>query len=352
MTVAPMNRLLDATSRTLGHGPFRRRLWAILAPMLVATATIGGCGSVRDGDTAGQGATSSSSAATGSSPQVVPADPNSYRADSGGVEGYYFTSPSGLWRCAIIPGGHNPQAGCQPSTNTRPDMGVAGAPTVEDQFTHGQAQPNAILVDRSSGPRFDHLGQAIFWLTPGEAQILPYNTPLTAGGFTCNTQETGVSCRDDQSGRGFTFSTAGFSMRYSEVEARAGTFSPPASQVPPPAGGTNCVASDYRYENIHGSTPCDFMIEVWSRYRADAPAGGAYTVEGLAGGSIAFCSDAPDVPGSAGTCGYGGWGFRALGQPGRPEASASDRAGALDFRKASCTLQFVLDANGVCHLGQ
>ncbi|PPJ36379.1 hypothetical protein C5E45_20215 [Nocardia nova] len=351
--MAQMNKLLDRTGRAAGNGPFRMRVWATFAPLIVVAATLGGCGSAPENGTADHGATTSSHAATGSIPGVVPADPNSYRADSGGVDGYYFTSPSGLWRCAIIPGGHNPQAGCQPSTNTRPDMGVAGAPTVEDQFTHGQAQPNAIRVDRSSGPRFDHLGQAIFWLTPGEAQMLPYNSPLTAGGFTCNTQETGVSCRDDQSGRGFTFSTAGFSMSYSDVEAWARTISPPAAQAPePPADGTNCGARGFRFENVHGSTPCDFMVEVWSRYRADAPAGGAHTVEGLAGGSIAFCSDGPDVPGSAGTCGYGGWGFRAFGEAGRPEAAASGLVRGLDFREASCTLRFVLDADGVCHLGR
>lgn len=145
-------------------------------------------------------------------------DANNYFATSGGVEGYFFVTPSGQWRCAIIPGGSSPQAGCQPASNGGAGIDVDGVATVVDPFSGQQVMPNAILVDLKGGPRFERLGQAIFWLDTGVATVLPYDRPLSVGGFTCNAQKTGVSCKIDDNSKGFTFSTDGYSMDYTEVD--------------------------------------------------------------------------------------------------------------------------------------
>ncbi len=145
-------------------------------------------------------------------PGVAVADARSYFATSGGIDGYYFTTPAGRWHCAIVISGDPHMAGCQPATNTGAGIGVKGAPTVESHHSHKQVPPDTIMIERGSDPRFAVLGQAVFRQTPDGAKVLPYNTSLSADGFTCTARDSGVSCRDDASGKGFTFSTEGFAM--------------------------------------------------------------------------------------------------------------------------------------------
>lgn len=150
-------------------------------------------------------------------------DPATYAWQEGGLQGFFFTTPSGLWRCAILAdsaqGGSDDQmAGCQPSSSM--PMNVAGAPSVPDHYSGNVTAPNAILVNATGDARFASLSQALFWrydTTP----VLSYGQTLSTNGFSCNVQESGVSCRSDRSGKGFTFSTGGYQFEYIEARGAA-----------------------------------------------------------------------------------------------------------------------------------
>lgn len=204
----------------------RRALLPPFVTMSICLLTMGvvGCGGSA-GETVGDGEAVSDVRSVGTAaaatsvalpdmavPGTPPADARAYFANSGGINGYYFTTPTGRWHCAIIVGGDPHMAGCQPATNTGAGIGVKGAPTVESNYSHKQVPPDTILIERGSEPRFAVLRQAVFRLAPQEAKVLPYNTSLSADGFTCTARDSGVSCADDASRKGFTFSTEGFSM--------------------------------------------------------------------------------------------------------------------------------------------
>ncbi|KAA0020214.1 hypothetical protein [Antrihabitans cavernicola] len=168
-------------------------------------------------------------------------DRESYAWSSGGVNGYFFTTPSGLWRCAILSdsaqgGADDRMAGCQPKTSVPLD--VAGAPDVPDHFTSNPVRPNAILVNTTDAARFASLSQALFWRFDESTPVLPYGQALSASGFTCNVQTTGVSCRSDASGKGFQFSTGGFDFNYAEakpVGASTGSDAVPSAPAAAPS---------------------------------------------------------------------------------------------------------------------
>lgn len=145
------------------------------------------------------------------------ANAQAYQADSGVMAGYYFVTPSGKWRCAIIPG--LGAAGCQPSVNTRPDIGVPGAPAqVPSTIPGSRVAPNAIQIRRGAEPEFAYRGQAQFWRRPLDpTTTLPYGVTLSADQFDCNVQEGGTSCKDQTTGKGFTFSDVGYSWTYTPV---------------------------------------------------------------------------------------------------------------------------------------
>ena len=94
-------------------------------------------------------------------PDTPHADPASYRYESGGVVGYYFTTPSGLWRCGDSGQPHVSQA-----------MNVAGAPLVPDHFNGKSVAPNAILVNATDHARFASSSQALFWRPTGDAPVV------------------------------------------------------------------------------------------------------------------------------------------------------------------------------------
>ncbi|WP_141214705.1 MULTISPECIES: hypothetical protein [unclassified Rhodococcus (in: high G+C Gram-positive bacteria)] len=141
-------------------------------------------------------------------------------AYSGGLGGHYFTTPSGLWRCAILSnagdsGAYDQMAGCQPKASMV--MDVAGAPQVPDHATGRPVAPNAILVGPTDNARFASLSQALFWREDGTTPVLAYGQTLMVNGFSCNVQQFGVSCRSDSSGKGFRFSTDGYTFEYVEA---------------------------------------------------------------------------------------------------------------------------------------
>ena len=141
-----------------------------------------------------------------------------YVAHVGETTGYYFTTPSGKWRRAILT---RVKAGCQASSGWQSGLGITGEPD-SVLVASGQATtPNAIVVDRDGDPQFVALEKPEFWLVPGAARVLPLNRILAAAGFRCNVQESGVSCQSEPSGKGFTFSADGYTQQYSAVPPNA-----------------------------------------------------------------------------------------------------------------------------------
>ncbi|MDG4666859.1 hypothetical protein [Mycobacterium sp. 236(2023)] len=130
-----------------------------------------------------------------------------FAADVAGRTGYYFVSPSGRWKCAIIP---RASAGCQNANGTA--LNIDGTP---DSVT-------GIVVDRTADATFVTRDEPGFALEPGPATELPFNRILAVGGFRCNIQEaSGISCLSELSGKGFTFSAEGFITSYTDVPADA-----------------------------------------------------------------------------------------------------------------------------------
>ncbi|WP_430336251.1 hypothetical protein [Rhodococcus sp. ACT016] len=155
----------------------------------------------------------------------------------GQLTGYFFTTPTGLWRCAILidsaqQGPDSQMAGCQPKTST--DLNVAGAPLVPDHAPGNPVPPNAILVNRTDEARFARLSQALFWRTDGVTPVLGYGQTLSTDEFSCNVQEAGVSCRSDGSDHGFTFSTDRYQYIY--VEALSAPSATPVQAAATPDG--------------------------------------------------------------------------------------------------------------------
>jgi hypothetical protein len=135
----------------------------------------------------------------------------------GEVTGYYFTTPSGKWRCAIL---SHTKAGCQASSSWQSGLGIEGAPESVLDAAGQETTPNAIVVDREGDPQFVALEQPQFSLD--SAKPLQFNRILAAAGFRCNIQEaSGVSCLSETSGKGFTFSAEGYAPQYTDVPAGA-----------------------------------------------------------------------------------------------------------------------------------
>jgi hypothetical protein len=126
----------------------------------------------------------------------------------GDTTGYYFTTPSGKWECAILT---HTKAGCQASSSWQSGLGVEGEPD----------STNAIVVDEEGDPQFVDLDEPQFAATSDSAKVLQFNKILAAAGFRCNVQESGVSCLSESSGKGFTFSSDGYMPQYTDVPTDA-----------------------------------------------------------------------------------------------------------------------------------
>lgn len=126
--------------------------------------------------------------------------------------GYYFVSPSGNWRCVIVP---RSWAGCQSSGGS---LGVQGAPQTVTDDSGQSVSPNAILVRTEGDPQFAAVTADQFKPPTGTAKTLPFGRILAAAGFDCNVQEaTGIACLSEETGKGFTFSSTGTSWQYTDV---------------------------------------------------------------------------------------------------------------------------------------
>ena len=146
-----------------------------------------------------------------SDPNLV--DASDYYVTTGGLKGYYFTTPSGKWNCAILP---RSKAGCQAAGGTQ-GMGIPGEPDTVQNPDGEAVAPNAIAVGGEGEPGFTWLARSGFSVTSGKALVLDFNKTLAAAGFRCNVQEARVSCLDEATKKGFTFSTRGYSAQYTPV---------------------------------------------------------------------------------------------------------------------------------------
>jgi hypothetical protein len=135
-----------------------------------------------------------------------------YARTDGDHAGYYFVSPSGSWRCVIVP---RTWAGCQSSGG---GLGVTGAPQAVTAESGQSVAPNSILVRTEGDPQFASVKADLFKPPTGAAKKLPFNKILAAAGFRCNVQqEAGISCVSDETDKGFTFTASGATWKYTEV---------------------------------------------------------------------------------------------------------------------------------------
>ena len=185
-------------------------IWAVTAAMLIVV----GC----SGPTVINTSESPAAPATAVPPATSSAPPSNahlvnafdYVGHVDDITGYYFSTPSGRWRCAILT---HTKAGCQASSSWQSGVGVPDEPD----------STNAIVVDEEGDPQFVELERPEFWLQDDTAKTktLQFNRILAAAGFRCNVQEAGVSCLSETSGKGFTFSGDGFAPQYTDVPATA-----------------------------------------------------------------------------------------------------------------------------------
>ena len=118
---------------------------------------------------------------------------------------YYFTSPTGTWRCGIVTsydGDHS--AGCH---GPFPDT----VEVTQDGSPHRGGRPNAVWLIPGRPADFIVAGNPMFQPRGGTTPpVLPYDHALIADGITCSVDEArGVTCTDG-AGHGFTVSgTAG-----------------------------------------------------------------------------------------------------------------------------------------------
>jgi hypothetical protein len=136
-----------------------------------------------------------------------------YGAPVDGVTQYFFTTPSGRWQCGIVP---RRTAGCEATASTA--IPVDGAPDAVPDATGAPATPTAIVVDHDGDAHFAASGTPQFEPPDGKAKTLPFNAILAVAGFRCNVQEaTGISCVDERTRKGFTFSADGYTWQYTDV---------------------------------------------------------------------------------------------------------------------------------------
>ena len=127
--------------------------------------------------------------------------------------GYYFTTPSGSWRCVIVP---RTWAGCQ-SAGAPGSIGIPGAPQTVTDDQGQSATPNSIVVRTEGDPQFASVPSGQFTPAAGGAKTLQFNKILAAAGFHCNVQDIGVSCISEETNKGFTFSSSGVNWQYTDV---------------------------------------------------------------------------------------------------------------------------------------
>lgn len=248
-----------------------------------------------------------------------------YSTTTGHNSGYFFESPSGKWRCAILErfyGGAG--AGCE-STSGRV-MPVNGAPLVPAaDIPENLVPPSSIILTPNGHPEFVMLGQPYLVRPAAPTPVLSYGQNLTALGFTCNTQESGISCRHDQTGQGFTFSTKGYKFEYTPVAAG------------PAAPGAPVAPADHTNSDVVLGAPSD---QYSVGYGTPRPTG--ISTNSLCGNTIDAISweswGRPVAYGSGTWCQNSG--ARSRGEPPSPVRLTASDIGECRGKLAYRTLQF------------
>jgi hypothetical protein len=167
---------------------------------------------VNTGDSPSRAETTASPSPTGRfDPNLVNA--HDFYVEADGAKGYYFTTPSGKWNCAILP---RNEAGCQTAAGAQ-RLGIPGGPDTVRGPDGAVVAPNAIAVGDEAGPGFTWLDRPGFSPTSAKPLTLAFNKTLAAAGFRCNVQDAGVSCLNEITRKGFTFSATGYLPQYTAV---------------------------------------------------------------------------------------------------------------------------------------
>src|SRR5690349_5430892 len=135
---------------------------------LSAVAMLPGCSGatvVNTPETSGEPAAAAPVASSPPPSNAPPVNAFDYAGRACDITGYYFTTPSGKWRCAILT---RIKAGCQASSSWQSGLGVEGEPE----------STNALVVDEQGDPQFVTLDQPEFSVESGTAKALPFNRIL------------------------------------------------------------------------------------------------------------------------------------------------------------------------------
>lgn len=189
---------------------------AILAAIAGLTAACAPGPVVNTGDTAARTQPSASSSPPTPANNLHLANAFDYFVHSGDQQGYYFSTPSGRWRCAILP---HSMAGCQSAAGS--GMAISGAPVTVTDREGNSVVPNAIVVDNAGDAHFAWLQRDEFSPVPGPAKVLTFNRVLDAAGFRFNVSDAGVSCLNEATVKGFTFSPDGYTPQYTDIPDNA-----------------------------------------------------------------------------------------------------------------------------------
>ena len=153
---------------------------------------------VNNGERPSHAETTASPSPTGrSDPNLVNA--HNFYLEADDAKGYYFTTPSGKWNCAILP---RTEAGCQTAAGA-PRLGIPGEPDTVRGAGGAAVAPNAIAVGDQADPGFTWLDRPGFSPKSGKPLTLDFNKTLAAAGFRCNVQNSGVSCANEITRKGF-----------------------------------------------------------------------------------------------------------------------------------------------------
>ncbi|MFE5699875.1 hypothetical protein [Rhodococcus koreensis] len=183
-------------------------------------------------------APSASSEPPSAEPAVNGVDAKQYASSDPESDAFGFVTPSGKWLCAIIP--DKKLAGCASHPTAGP-LGVPGTPQIASPDGGPPAEADLIAVEAGKEPNFQNWNEALF---PGNANVLPYDTTLAVDGFSCNVQFSGVSCREDATGKGFTVATNGYKFEFTPLPVSIPSVTPPpiaptAAPLPQQARGSN-----------------------------------------------------------------------------------------------------------------
>ncbi len=142
---------------------------------------------------------SASPSSTGSgSEKITDVSPSDFRS-SDGDGGYFFVSPSGNLSCGFIAVDGEQSTGCQAWVI------VSNLPKCNDP--QGTSSP-MISFTKGSAATADCSSQGIFGAD--QAKVLQYGQRITVGGVACTSRQSGVTCVETATGRGFKAAREGF----------------------------------------------------------------------------------------------------------------------------------------------